>query len=30
MVQRAVEIRGQPFGVSLMPLGDPEQAAPYA
>ena len=29
MVQRAVEIRGQPFGVSLMPFGDGEQAAPY-
>ena len=30
MVQRAVEIRGQPLGVSLIPLGDPDQAAPYS
>jgi hypothetical protein len=29
MVQRAVEIRGQPFGASLMPFGDSERAAPY-
>ena len=30
MVQRAVEIRGQPVGVSLMPFGEAERAAPYA
>jgi len=30
MVQRAVEIRGQPFGVSLMPFGEPEGTASYA
>ncbi len=30
MVQRAVEIRGQPFGVSLKPFGDAERAAAYA
>ena len=30
MVQRAVEIRGQPFGVSLMPFTDAQPAAPYA
>ena len=30
MVQRAVEIRGQPFGVSLVPFGETEPASPYA
>ena len=30
MVQRAVEIRGQPFGVSLVPFGEAQPAAPYA
>jgi hypothetical protein len=30
MVQRAVEIRGQPFGVSLIPFSDAQTAAPYA
>ena len=30
MVQRAVEVRGQPLGVSFLPFGDPEPAAPYA
>ncbi len=30
MVQRAVEIRGQPLGVPLMPFGDAQTAAPYA
>ncbi|RBP12961.1 hypothetical protein DFR50_113154 [Roseiarcus fermentans] len=29
MIQRAVEIRGQPVGVSYLSLGDPDQAAPY-
>lgn len=29
MIQRAVEIRGQPLGVSLIPVGDPDQTAPY-
>ena len=30
MVQRAVEIRGQPLGVSYIPFGEPDRIAPYA
>ena len=30
MVQRAVEIRGQPLGVSFVPFGDADRTAPYA
>ena len=29
-LQRAVEIRGQPTGVPLVPIGEPEPGAPYA
>ena len=29
MVQRAVEIRGQPLGLSFVPMAEPERGAPY-